>query len=408
MNLNLSGTAFITIFLTILTGCTGFPAAIEQENAGIPKQMRARQILVTLPDRYKSEWGAIRKEFARKHALAESGEFPLDSIGVDCLVYQVPAGQPVAAVIEQIRTDKRVALAQENQVFEGVQSGESDAFADLSYGPKLIHADSAHRIASGKGVKVAIIDTGAEKEHPDLRGRLQATANFVEGGDRTFSRDIHGTAVAGVVGARADDGIGIFGIAPEADISLYKACWYPDDGGKAQCSSWTLAKAINAAITSGAKIINLSLAGPRDALLEKLLDAAHQRGVNIVAAALERENNPGFPAELPYVTPVISAGPDGKPTQPAWLADFSATVAAPGVEILTTVPNDGYDFVSGSSLATAHISGLIALMLELRPVLTPDEIKNLLSSNGGMGAASAQRIVDACAILNKLGQGGGC
>lgn len=401
-------TAVVGALVIALTGCSTLPDRVSQENSGIPKQMLARQVLVTVPGQYKAQWPAIRQEFTRKHALIETGEFPLDAIGVDCLVYQVPTGQAISRVIRQLQSDKRVTLAQENQVFEGIQSGESDAFAEISYGPKLIHADAAHRISTGKGVKIAIIDTGAEKEHPDLKGRVQATANFVEGGDRTFSRDTHGTAVAGVIGARANDGTGIYGIAPDADISVYKACWYPDSGGKAQCSSWSLAKAMNAAITSGTKIINLSLAGPHDDLLETMLSTAHERKINIVAAALENQAQPGFPAELPYVIPVISAGPDGKPAQPAWLKNFSGTVAAPGVEVLTTVPNDGYDFVSGSSLATAHISGIIALMLELKPGLTPQNIKNLLIYKGIAGSPPAPMTVDACAILGQLGKGGAC
>lgn len=394
---------FSLMVMSILASCAAWPGKTESD---IPKQMLARQLLVTVPDKLKPQWPAIRKELAQTQKLIETGEFPLDSIGVNCFVYQVPSWQSLAKVKQVLEADKRVGLVQENQVFEGIQGGESDDFAGLSYAPHLLKADAAHQITTGKGVKVAIVDTGAEKEHPDLKGRINASANFVEGGDLNFSRDTHGTAVAGALGARADDGIGIYGIAPKADINLYKACWYPDGvSAKAQCSSWSLAKALNAAITANVQVINLSLAGPYDELLDTLLETAHKRGIHITAAALEKQNTPGFPATLPFVIPVISADINGTINSPPWLTVKAGTVAAPGLEILTTVPNGGYDFISGSSLATAHVSGVIALLLAVQPTLNPDQLKSLLL---GDHVDSKPVLIDTCALLVKLGHGGGC
>lgn len=390
-------------------GCSQLTGIQSLNPQVAPKQMLARQVLVTLPDSLKPKWQAIKAELAKKHALTETGEFPLESIGVDCLVYRMPDKQPIDATIKLLKLDSRVTLVQENQVFEGLQSGESDSFATISYAPKLMHADDAHRFTTGKGVKIAIIDTGAEKDHPDLKGRLSQTTNFVDGGDLSFTRDKHGTAVAGVLTARANDGEGIYGIAPEADVSLLKACWYPGQGdAKAQCSSWSLAKALDAAINSGARIINLSLAGPNDTLMAKLLEAANRRGVNIVAAASEQQPEPGFPANLPSVIPVVSSGPDNKIAEVTWLSRFPNTVAAPGVEILTTVPQDGYDFVSGSSLAAAHVSGIIALLLELDSKLSPQAMQHLLRQNGAAALSVSVPVLDICAIVKSLRNGEGC
>ena len=400
---------FSILCTAVLVGTQGCSQLTGKPVAGLPKQMLARQVLVTLPESLKAEWSSIRAEFAHQHTILDTDEFPLPSIGVDCLVYKIPDKLPIDQIVAKLRSDKRIGLVQENQIFEGIQSGESDAFATIGYAPKLMHVDDAHKITTGKDIKIAIVDTGAEKEHPDLKGQIRQSANFVEGGDISFARDKHGTAVAGVIGARANDGIGIYGIAPEADISVLKACWYQEQGdAKALCSSWSLAKALDAVITSGARIINLSLAGPSDELLSKLLEAAHDRGVNIVTAALETQDQPGFPANLPMTIPVISTGPDGNPPQPTWISQFPGVVAAPGQEILTTVPKEGYDFVSGSSLATAHVSGLIALLLELNPKLTPDQIKELLRENGKGAADNSRSVLDICAIINKLRHGDGC
>jgi subtilisin family serine protease len=188
--------AFLLCLVTLagLPCCTGIAPFSATGADDLPKQMLSRQVLVTLPESLKLEWQSIGEELANRHGMQASGEFPLPSIGVDCLVYKVPEQQKLEQVIEQLRGDTRVVLAQENQVFEGIQSGESDPFAAISYGPQLVHADAAHRIATGKGIRVAVVDTGAEKEHPDLKGRLLQTANFVDGGDRTFTQDRHGMA----------------------------------------------------------------------------------------------------------------------------------------------------------------------------------------------------------------------
>lgn len=386
-----------------LLGCAGISPSFFEGINEPPKQMLSRQVLVTLPESLKSEWATIQEELARQNDILTSGEFPLPSIGVDCLVYKVPEQENLDKVIQQLRADARVVLAQENLVFEGIQSSESDAFSAISYAPKLVHADTAHRLATGKGVRIAVVDTGAEKDHPDFKDQLLETANFVDGSDRTFSHDRHGTAVTGVIVAKANDGTGISGISPDAEVSVLKACWYPErTDAKAQCSSWSLAKALDAAINNGARIINLSLAGPHDELLSKLLETAHKRGISVVAATLEKQQQPGFPAELSFAIPAISSGPDGHVTQPAWLPQFPGVVVAPGVEILTTVPNDGYDFVSGSSLATAHVSGIIALLLELKPHLSPDRIKELLLRNGKQQSAAPLHSLDAWAILQAL------
>ena len=409
MNWQITNRTLLLSILLICYSCARLTGVQNQKNANIPKQMLARQILVTLPEILKPKWSAIRTELAQRHSMTETGEFPLSSIGVDCLVYKVPENQSIKSVIRQLKSDKRTGLTQENQVFEGIMSAENDSFAEINYAPKLTHTDDAHGITTGKDVKIGIIDTGAEKDHPDLKGRFSKTANFVEDGDRSFTRDKHGTAVAGVIGARADDDIGIYGIAPEADLSIFKACWYPEQGdSKAQCSSWTLAKALDAAINNGERVINLSLAGPNDELITKLLESANKRGIIIVAAAQEKLDNPGFPANLPIAIPVISSGPDSKPVQPTWLNRFPNTVAAPGIEVLTTVPREAYDFISGSSLATAHVSGIIALLLEIKPDLSFEQVKALLQVNDGNKSIVTKTTLDACTLIKSLRNGDGC
>ena len=92
-------------------------------------------------------------------------------------------------VVERLRQDQRIELVQVNHVFEGIQGHIADDYLGLSYGPKQIHADVVQAKVTGKGIDIAVIDTGADKEHVDLKGHIGATENFVDGGNASFDTD---------------------------------------------------------------------------------------------------------------------------------------------------------------------------------------------------------------------------
>ena len=397
------------LILTLLMGCATANRGGDAPST-LPKQMQARQIIITLSDATPERWAALATELSTDYQLREAGSFPLSSIRVQCIVYTVPADRSLEDVIAQLRRDPRVESVQVNAVFAAMQGGHSDPYAALEYGALAIHADRAHRTSTGKGVRIAIIDTGVDKDHPDLRGRIIKSANFVEGGEKSFAQDAHGTAIAGVIGARANDGVGIFGIAPDAELFAAKACWYPGaKNASAQCSSWTLAKALDFAIIAESQIINMSISGPADPLLERLIQAASSRGIVVVAAAAQDGDAPGFPAAINTVVAVIASNAKGEVRLPAWAAT-KVLLAAPGIEILTTAPRESYDFLSGSSLAAAHVSGVIALLLQQRPGTSAAELWALLTATAQPVLKSAGKsvLVDACAALGKLSGNASC
>lgn len=371
-----------------------------------PKQFRDNQIIITLPKETRDYWPAITQALIEDYGLQASGDFPLDSIGVQCVVFDVPAAWSYADKLKRLDHDPRVEAVQANQQFQSEAQTYTDPYASMQYGARAIRADAAHAFRTGRQVKVAVIDTGVDQDHPDLRGRVTKTENFVEGGERSFGLDRHGTAVAGVIAAQANNGIGIVGVAPDAEIIATKACFYRENGtGKASCSSWTLAKALDFAIKEGAQVINMSLSGPYDPLLARLLVAAAAKGIVTVAAvAGPSAAAMGFPASLPSVIPVIAADAQGKVVAPAW--ERTRLVAAPGVEVLTTAPPEGYDFLSGSSIAAAQVSGVLALLLESGPGLSAGEVRQVLQetarpvtlSDGGTPKDIG--LVDACAALS--------
>ncbi len=405
------GWATLAGIFGMVTGCAGGHAPGPTPTSGdatlAPKQLQPRQIIVALAAEAREKPGTVKQVLANEYGLVEMGSFPLMSIGVECVVFQVAPDRSLPALLARLAGDPRVRLAQQNQVFRGRAQPRAEPAGSLAYGAALIHADAAQRTRTGKGIRVAVIDTGVAKSHPGLHGRIAATQNFVDGGERSFERDRHGTAVVGVISA-GGDGARVHGIAPDAEVLAIKACWYAGaDDGRALCSSWTLAKALDYAIGAGADVVNMSLSGPVDELLARLIARAHERGMIMVAAAAEEGDAPGFPASLPPVIAVLSSDDHGQVRLPAWTAQAGA-LAAPGVDVLTTVPGDGWDFLSGSSLAAAHVTGVVALLREQSPRLSAGEALDVLKSTAHamprdvLGPARQVGLVDACAALAQL------
>ena len=206
------------------------------------------------------------------------------------------------------------------------------------------------RAGTGRGVKIAIVDSQVDVAHPDLVGQFVSDENFV--GGSSGRPEAHGTHVAGLIGARAGNGIGIAGVAPGARLMALRACHEVAGGRSTQCSSLALAQALQFAIQHQANVINLSLSGPSDRLLAKLLDIALTRKIAIVAAYDQTRPDGGFPASVRGVIPVAD---EALPSLPA------GVYGAPGRDLPTTQPGGGWGLVNGTSYAVAQVSGLVAL-----------------------------------------------
>jgi subtilisin family serine protease len=261
------------------------------------------------------------------------------------------------------------------------------------------HLADLHGVVTGRGVRIAEVDTGVEADHPDLAGQIEIERNFVDG--RADVAEAHGTAVAGIMVAQPDNRLGVAGVAPGAHLVALRACWEPQAGrAGAVCSSFTLAKALQAALDERVDVINLSIGGPRDALLARLLDVANSRGIAVVAAVDPAERGGGFPASYRGVLAIASEDAH----------DPSANfLLAPGRDIPTTVVGRKWAFVSGSSFAAAHVSGLVALLLEAAPGSRPAQLRGYLRTThavdtGGEGASP----IDACGAVSRASRGCVC
>ncbi|MFE0654700.1 S8 family serine peptidase [Streptomyces sp. NPDC059534] len=226
----------------------------------------------------------------------------------------------------------------------------------------------------GHGVKIALLDSGADTNHPDLKDTVRTGYDFTRlSGEKTWQSDStgHGTRCAGIIAA-ADNRTGITGIAAEAELHALKL--FP--GGHIS----DLLEAIDYCVTHGIDIAQINLAYPAPSQLAawKLLDA-HAAGIALIAPAGDTAGPVTQPAALPDVLAVGAIAHTARPAgsshaapQPPWPgpypAPFTATgpgvdLAAPGTAVITTAPGDGYIPADGTTIAAAHITGLAALLL---------------------------------------------
>ncbi len=380
----------------------------DPNNASIDATVAERQVLVMLrvppthfrPDanylgNYNTQVGRaarqrVAEELAAKFKLRVVDDWPMPSLGVDCFVMEAPENVAMGKLVEDVALDARVESVQGMNLFSLLS--HNDPLFPLQPTANVWHLAEIHQIATGKAVRVAEIDSGVETDHPDLRGRVAISRNFVD--EKANVAETHGTAVAGIIAARADDGVGIVGVAPQAALMTLRACWQTSsEGDRAVCSSFTLAKAFQFALDQDAKVVNLSLGGPQDRLLARLIGVAITRGVVIVAAADPSSSSGGFPASASGVLAVAADDAHDLP---------STTFSAPGRDIPTTLPGQRWGLVSGSSFASAEVAGLIALLLEIAPDQKPQQIREILAaSETTLATPQHPRTVDACAAVAK-------
>jgi subtilisin family serine protease len=344
----------------------------------------------TLPPRY----GELLQRWQQRFGIRRVADWPLSSLGVRCLVFEITGTRPRDDIVRELAATEPVETAQPMQQFEVLAEPYNDPLVKLQHGFASMKVAAAHRWATGQGVRVAVIDTGLDSTHPELAGRVKLKRNLVNGDATQFDDDVHGTAVAAVIGAAVNNAQGLAGVAPQAEILGLKACWQAGPGyGGAVCNSFTLAKALNVAIGEAVDVINLSLGGPADALLTRLVQNAIASDI-VVVGSVDRRNPAGFAAAVPGVLAVTQA--EARTRSVGGAAD--ETLFAPGEKIISARPKAQYDMYSGSSLSAAQVSGVAALVRERKPHLAPGALSALLRSTAD--ASSGE--INACRALARL------
>ena len=318
---------------------------------------------------------SLRDQVARTHGLQRLSSQPLPLLAANIGLFRIGGGRSEAAVLAALQRDARVRLVQLNQRYSHSQGASQRVAAIPQYGPRSVGLPEAHQLALGRKVTVAVIDSKVDAAHPDLKGAVVRSYDAAGGADA--APDFHGTAVAGIIRGR---GI-VEGVAPEAEILAVRAFWTRRPGALPETDSYTLLAAVDWAVGNGAKVLNMSFTGSRDAALQEALEAANRKGVVLIAAAGNKGPRaaPAFPAAYPGVIAVTAIDEADRRYEHANRGGYIA-VAAPGVDILAPVERGRHSYLSGTSFAAAYVSGIAALLLERNPGLDAAGLAALLAS----------------------------
>jgi subtilisin family serine protease len=309
---------------------------------------------------------------------------PLLSANAALVVFEIQDGLGAIAKAVALAADPRVTLAQADFVYDTSQ-GENTP-SELTYGVQMIGADLIHNVSRGDGIRVAMIDAGVDTGHTALTRKVAELADVTGTG---WTPDVHGTLVAGVIAAESSS-TGSSGVAPGVQLVAIKSCVAQSArGAAARCWSSTLAKGLDLAIQKNVRVANLSVGGPEDKLLARLVDSAVRKGIAVVSAAGNDgpSGKPSYPAAFENVIAVTAVDATSRLYPRATRGGF-VDVAAPGVDVLSTGPGGRTQLFSGTSAATAFTSGAVALLLQQRPALNQAELSTLLRDTAkDLGAA---------------------
>jgi subtilisin family serine protease len=349
---------------------------------------------------------------------------------------------PIQDAVADIEDHAGVEYAEPNFV-RSIETFDStmDTYADYLWGLSAIHAPDTWASTTGDGIIVAVIDTGIDYTHPDLAGHMwsdpacvdeNGTAiiggctngwDFVSNDNdpiaETGQSSYHGTHVAGTIAAAMGNQVGIAGVAPNVRIMALRTIG--NDGSGTVANE---ARAIEFAKQNGAKIINASFSGSGASDTEKnaIKDFEDAGGLFITAAGNGGTGGEGddldalpftmsgdtkvyastspqsFPAQydLPNIISVTATDEHDALASFSNFGAISVDLGAPGVNILSTIPNDGgnfYEFLSGTSMAVPHVAGTAALLEAFRPTLSAAEVKDLILSTGDPVASLAGKTV---------------
>jgi subtilisin family serine protease len=414
----------LLITVALMSACASAPVRIDsQALANSPPEASDRFIVAAIDNRpdailvragstargydaitaYGPTPGArqVMRALEADYKLQEVNAWPIEPLHMHCAVLKIPEGTDRDALLVRLSHDKRILIAQPLQTFATRTDPYNDPYVGLQRGFQQMDVADAQTLSRGEGVKVAIIDTGVDTAHPDLARSIAVAKNLVDADDRQFRSDRHGTEIAGVIAAVANNHEGIVGIAPEARLMVFKACWQVRaDADAALCNSFTLARALVAALDAHAQVINMSLAGPEDPLLSGLIREGVHRGILFVGAASAQAAD-GKPSLL-HQAGVIEVASTESASAPAF------ALHAPGREILTSLPGGHYDFASGDSIATANVTGVVALLLEKNRALSATAAYQVLRDTSSSSGDASDPQVDACAAVAALISRGAC
>ncbi len=344
----------------------------------------------------------VSERLSRMIGMKDSVRFSRFNTSDDFATFKV-SGAPSRETLEALRQDPAVLYAEPNYIFKALGRGEqnpNDSQFGALWGLKNVgQADAAGQVGKAgadirvvpvwnegitgdKRIRVAVIDTGVDYNHPDLKANVDAASGYNFAGNNADARDDHnhGTHCAGTIGGIGNNGVGVTGVNWNVTIIPIK---FLDANGSGSLAG--AVQSIQHATKLGVDIMSNSWGGgPFTQSLYDAIMESRNKGILFVAAAGNDSNDNDGRATYPagyQIDNVLSVAATDNQDKIASFSNYgrrTVHVAAPGVKILSTLKNGGYGAMSGTSMATPHVAGIAALMRSANPSLTYAQIKDLL------------------------------
>jgi len=338
---------------------------------------------------------------ARGERLRLLGTQPISLTGMTMYRYHIEDRRSVVETVSALENNPQIISVQPNYRYtlEGEHHG---VLAEAQYVIPKMSLNPAHAISNGEKSRVALIDSQIDRKHIEISNSV---VESFEAEGAVGAPALHGTAVAGIIAAHAE----LTGVAPQARILAYQAFSGHDKTAAMQGTTYDILGGIEWSVRHSAHIINMSFAGPPDPALSREIASGAHRGLIFIAAVGNegKTGKPLYPAADENVIAVTATDKDDVVFKDANPCPTSC-VAAPGVDILVAQPNGAYGFLSGTSIAAAHVSGVVALLLDVKPKLDLSAIRNLLFKTARRLTPSGQNqgfvvgIVDAYRSLEAI------
>ncbi|MHA7579469.1 S8 family peptidase [Paenibacillus vandeheii] len=292
------------------------------------------------------------------HTLHKKAKCSVAETYEDLGWYRIESRKKMHRMLKHYKNHVLIEHAEPNYYLQSSFS-PNDPFFPYQYNLQKINAPAAWDISqSNRSVKIAIIDTGVQLNHPELAGKILPGYDYVDYDNIPEDGNGHGTHVAGIAASITNNGVGIAGAAPLASIVPLRVL---DNNG--QGTTGNVGNGLVYAANNGIQVVNLSLGGPTgEAFLQAAVQYAWDRGAVIIAAAgNDNTSYPIVPASYPNVIAVASTNPSDLKSN---FSNYGSWVdmAAPGDSILSTYLGGSYAYLSGTSMAAPHVAGVAALL----------------------------------------------
>jgi hypothetical protein len=321
-----------------------------------------------------------------------------------CATIARVVGDPLADPYDLVANLPSGAAVAPNHVYTGAADRVSpapkdsrDSYRALQHALDQLGVDAARAVSTGAGVRVAVLDSAPQTDHPDLP---PVRVVKLEGGG-PYDVGVHGTLTTGVIAAIPNNGFGIAGVAPSAEVIAIPVCKPLGATPRDSCGLFDLLRGIDLAWKEHAQVLNLSLVGPANPLLERAVNRLDDLGAIVVAAAgNEGVDEPRYPAAYPSAVGVGAVDANGARYERS-NGGGSAQIWAPGTDVLSTVPGGAFAFASGTSFAAAHVTGALAVLIGSGAA--PDAARRALFQTARSQPPPGPSLAPLCRALAQVG-----